>query len=570
MKRLTKLLPWLLGLLCACLTFIILSRFTYFRYENSDDILFVKAFMGFEGGQPATYQLNLHPLLSHVLAFLSRLVPGVAWFSLLQIGALWFSSAVIVKCLCQIGFSAKRLAFRLISLFCSFLYIVVFVLFPSARINFTTTAALLAAAGVVQLCTQAVHDRFSVPAFLLSVFLLLCSYMLRSQSLVAALPFWLLALCWLLYAKRTQRANYCKANARRLAAGFLTAVVACAALLGIQVYQLQDPEIKERLAFLDAYVGPMDYAEDRLLSVSDDALADIGWSRAELTLVQEWYFMDENITAEAFTKLDAALSIHEPPDAGIVRAFDTLSAFYRANPRYQLSAALLLLLSALLLFSGRRPLMLAASAALLLTFAMLFYLAFQGRFLARAADCALLPAAALLLALLLCALPDLAAAGGGRRVAVLALCALCLITGGFHAYATKKVLSDRPDTVSATREADLEAHALANPDTLFLRTPNLLRDTRLFPDVSAGIPANILIWGDWNCRTPSWYRQLEKLGFDGRHFTASSFLKEELRFVTADETPPQALLVYLSEQLGREITPVLTDERGELRFFAFE
>ena len=94
MKRfLEKWTLWLPPLL-ATLFFVVLSRVTYFRYENSDDFLMVRTFLGFEGVQPVPPHLYLHPALVWVLNVLSAAVPGVAWFSVAQLGMLWISAAV--------------------------------------------------------------------------------------------------------------------------------------------------------------------------------------------------------------------------------------------------------------------------------------------------------------------------------------------------------------------------------------------------------------------------------------------------------------------------------------------
>lgn len=81
--------------LLALAFFLILSRVTYFRYENSDDFLIVRAFLGFEGVSPSLPHFHLHPLLVWALSLLSAAVPGVAWFSVLQLALLWLSAATL-------------------------------------------------------------------------------------------------------------------------------------------------------------------------------------------------------------------------------------------------------------------------------------------------------------------------------------------------------------------------------------------------------------------------------------------------------------------------------------------
>ncbi|MEG1968073.1 MAG: hypothetical protein RR142_10415, partial [Clostridia bacterium] len=53
MRRFHKLAPWLMGAAMTTAFLLVLSRISSFRFENSDDMLIVKAFMGFEGGIPA-------------------------------------------------------------------------------------------------------------------------------------------------------------------------------------------------------------------------------------------------------------------------------------------------------------------------------------------------------------------------------------------------------------------------------------------------------------------------------------------------------------------------------------
>ena len=69
MKRVFE--KWTLWLppLLATLFFLVLSRITYFRYENSDDFLIARAFLGFEGVRPVLPHLYLHPVLVRGLVF---------------------------------------------------------------------------------------------------------------------------------------------------------------------------------------------------------------------------------------------------------------------------------------------------------------------------------------------------------------------------------------------------------------------------------------------------------------------------------------------------------------------
>ena len=170
MKRfLEKWTLWLPPLL-ATLFFVTLSRVTYFRYENSDDFLIARTFLGFEGMRPVPPHLYLHPALVWVLNALSAAAPGVAWFSVAQLGMLWISAAVLCLCLLRCGRAA-----RLHSVVCSLaalLFLGVFASFLCTRLTYTTTAALLAAAASGLLVCAGVVRRRVGPCVLLSAALL--------------------------------------------------------------------------------------------------------------------------------------------------------------------------------------------------------------------------------------------------------------------------------------------------------------------------------------------------------------------------------------------------------------
>ena len=561
MKRVFE--KWTLWLppLLATLFFLVLSRITYFRYENSDDFLIARAFLGFEGVRPVLPHLYLHPVLVWALTGLSDAAPGVAWFSAAQMGALWLSAAVLCFCLLRCGRAA-----RLHPAVCSvaaLLFLGVFASFVCTRLTYTTTSALLAAAACALLVCAGVTRRRVGPCVTLSFGLLALGGMLRGTSLPASLCFWFLALAFLLARLSGGEMRERRALVRVL----VPAVIVGAMLVGVRLWEKR--EYQAFFDFHDARTELMDYHSEALDGVSQETLDALGWDASEVELVRQWYFMDKNITAEALRLICKGGS--QPSATERIQAIPgTLRTFFGESGAYLFSVALLALLAALACLAPREGagvVRLTALAALGLFAAMLVYLAWKGRFLARAVDCALLPAAAVTACLAMAGWP--AASRRRARAAALCLCALLLLPAGMELKQTLHTLTRRPDIVSLTREMDLEAYALENPDRLIVRTPDLLRDTRLFPDVAAGVPDNTMIWGDWLCRTPGWNAQLARFGFDPESFTAADFLSEALLFVTADDEPPQALMDYISHGAGRPVTAQLVATRGDLRFFAF-
>ncbi|NCC95177.1 MAG: hypothetical protein EOM10_18255 [Opitutae bacterium] len=212
---------------------------------------------------------------------------------------------------------------------------------------------------------------------------------------------------------------------------------------------------------------------------------------------------------------------------------------------------------------------LCALATLVGILGFLLLLSWRGRLLARAADAALLPGGAMLVCLAL----ERGFPGRGqnrlRRAAAAALAALLLAAAIPHLQATLYALTRKPDTVSMQREADLETYALSHPDVLLVRSPNLLRDTRLRPNVSAGVPGNILIWGDWICHTPGWDRQLAVYGLRADAFSPADWLNAPLLLAAAEPAETDDLRDYLSDALGRPIQAMAVAREGSLQFYRF-
>ncbi|MEG2357254.1 MAG: hypothetical protein RSC40_09890, partial [Clostridia bacterium] len=83
------------------------------------------------------------------------------------------------------------------------------------------------------------------------------------------------------------------------------------------------------------------------------------------------------------------------------------------------------------------------------------------------------------------------------------------------------------------------------------------------------IPINLMIWGDWNCRTPTWFAQLALFGIDGEHFTARDWLHPSIVFVTDADAPPKALTAHIEETVKAPISVQQIAQTATLRFYQF-
>lgn len=546
-KRLRRMIPWLIGALTAAILFLAVAKVGGLRYENSDDMLFVKGFMGFEGGTPVSFTLYTHTFLAWILYALSTWLPGMAWFSLFQLGLLWLSSTVIVKSAIRLRSWQGYLG--------SLLYLGVFAAFACARLSYTTTAALAGAASVMQLMeSERAHTRFEKAVCLFwAAALLLAAYSLRQMT---ALP--ILAYCLLALARQGAGRWMQKRSLRPVLVSALVICGLLAVFAGVREWEITARGQRETLRWQQSRIELFDYTGFEA-DLSPALESESGLTDTQTQLVQQWYFWDTNIDADAFAAMREAYANEEK--AGV---FEKLGDFLWSSPRYVCAIAFLGLLFVWIVLGRDRLASLAALLALLGGLIMLLYLCWRGRVLFRGLDTVFFPCGAILLALALRSAPS------QKKLLSVLLCAALLCVAGADALLTLDVLDERPDSVSQQREADLESYALKNPDKLVVRTPNLLRDTRLLPDVSAGLPGNTAIWGDWYCRMPGWHQQLERYGFDSSDFHLSDWADSPLVFATTEDAPPQLLIDGISESLGRPVSFELAGQEGTLSFFRFE
>ena len=372
--------------------------------HGSDDAPILRSFMGYEGGAPATFHLYLHTALAWLLWGLAKLFPGVAWFSIVQLLLLWFSQVVIVKSFAQL--SRRRGYTVWLGALAGLLFLLCYTVFITARISYTTTAALLGAAAVAQLASVDLGRERRGGVFgpiVGSALLLLCAYCLRQISVLPPLCFWLLALAIkLLTAFGKKRRPWAKA--KPVLAGALATALLFGTFAAVREADIRLSNTRPLLDWQAERIKLFDYS-DFDETTRPETLAQIGWSDSEFTLFTYWYFLDDNMSTEALR----TLNVQQAADDAALTAGDRLSATLalvqdclRQNPaiRYGVWAAVFMALAGLFMAAFRRKrnpwAWLAIVLAVLGGAALLLYLGYSGRLPMRAAASVLYPCAAFL------------------------------------------------------------------------------------------------------------------------------------------------------------------------------
>jgi hypothetical protein len=594
MRRSRNIAPWLWGLLIATLLFGTLLLFASYQYIGSDDAPILRSFMGYDGGVPATFNLYLHTAFAWLLYALAMLASGVAWFSILQLFLLWFSQVVIVKSLVQL---ARRRGWPLwTGALAGAALLAALTVYITCHISYTTTSALCGAAAVAQLTSvdfTAPRRRSVIGPILGSAGLLLCSYCLRQISVLPPLCFWLLVLAVKLLTAFGRKKLSWKL-AKPVFAGVLATGLLFGLFAGVRALDIRLNNAEDFLHWQTARIRLYDYTHFGD-TTTDETLQKVGWSRNEFTLATYWYFMDDNITAEAFDTLMA----QQIADESHLTLSDRLSAAWsvidncmseNTAMRYGMYAALAMGLAATFLLLRRRAAVWELLGVLLAVLGgglLIGYLAYTGRLPMRAAMSVLLPAAATLYASFFGlapapqpqpaldtppAAPVKTAAGDATALllwvltaASLAVCLWLTVTAVRITAPTIRPLTDEESNYSTVNTTDLDQYALENPDKLFFCDLSLANDYRLFPDTSKGIPNNVMYWGGYPARSPSWYRMLHNFGIT--ELNASIFLRDDVLIASTDAEPWQCFMGYMQEQAGDNVDWDFYDTYGYLFFF---
>jgi hypothetical protein len=565
--------PWPLGLLLAAILFALLFSVFSPQYVTNDDAIILRAFMGYEGSEPATFHLYTHTVFAWFLCALAKLFPGVAWFSILQLSLLYLSSAVIIKSFAQILDRGRQsLRRRLTGALAGLFFLAAFAMFNIVRITFTFTAAFCGAAAVTHLFSIDFESgRGVIPRILGAAALLLCNYFFRDVSVLPSLCFFALAVCIkLLAGSRTRRAI------RPVLTGMLCTILLFGLFVGVRATDVRLSNTREYMDWQHARISVMDYT-DFEHTVTPETLRKIGWSESMHQLTAAWFFLDDRITADAFRTIKAQVEQTTRRTAAqhFTSAYDSNVAFLHRHGKISFAVLGSLLTAAAGIAAAKRRKRIWAAVgtacAVLGGAAILMYFGWLGRLNERGVMTTILPMGAYLTASAFL-FSDRLNTLKPRKILTAAV--VVLLAGAIAAGGTAAVLSlqyaeqkDHAYWGEYIPEVDIDEYALLCPEYLFIHDYSMPSNEIVFPNVEFGIPSNVISWGGWAIHSPSWDRTMANFGIT--ELNASIFLRDDVIFASRANTPPQALIDYIAEYTGSPVYWEFFDTYGAVFFFTF-
>ena len=546
---------WLTGIVTATALWLFLAAFADVYFSANDDQFLLRTFTGGAPAGASTFHLYIHAMYAFPLSWLNRLFPGVAWVSILEIALLWLSTATIVKSIIQCFENHCKAHAFLKGAFFALCFTLLFLFYLCARPTYTIVAASLSAACVAQLLSvdcQNASDRQIIRSMLYSLILLVLCYGLRQMTALPALAF-----CGVAFLYRL-------VTVKRIAKPLLTVLVCVAVVMGglaiAREAEITLRDQRDYLAWQQARISVLDYIT--LENLSDEARETIGWSDAQVTLLDNWYTMEEAVSTEAFQYVrqnEYNAQTRTTPGAAILD-------FRTRSPWIAFSLVVLFGVGAacvLGLAMRRKGLwtfltLLATACGCLM---LLAYLAVQGRLPYRAVMVPVLPAAALVFCLLPECLPE------EQRWFTPLVCLLLALGTAVYIVPSAQIVRAREQTWDYNTHAAMDQIALQNSDLLFIYSNELVNDMRMFPDFSSGIPHNLMFWGGWQRGSPEYVSKLEAFGLESEHFAPEDWLKPELRFLTLADEPHPVLVEHLKEKLGDNLC--WEQEKMDIALYAY-
>lgn len=559
-------LAWLAAALMTGAMYVLVVLALDMQFAVNDDMAILRSFMGYEGTIPS-FHLLLHGLLTWPLKWLGETFPGVAWYSILQIVLLAFGCVMIAKSIIQCFVNQGRSFWMGVGFAAVFLG--GFCLEVCARVTFTCTAAVMGAAAVLQLLSidhENASPRQIVGGILLALVPAALGYALRQITLWPVLGFCGLALLYgaVRFYQPFQKEGR---SLRPVLAGAAAVVVVLGGLMAWRWAEEQNHQDYLRWS----NVPLIDYYN--LNTLTPEMLEEAGWDDVTVQMATHFSYLNPAITTESMELLvELADTLPQSSPLGKGLTVVTGALFGDETFRLTVEAAGWLLLgcaAALILKKERRGWHWAALGLNTALFAgCLLYLGIKGRLPLRAVRMVLLLMAAALTGLLPVFLPRKVQ---GKTIGLICL-ALCMgWTGWYLAQTIPGLLPNEELELSVGNPSEsLDAYALSEPDVLFIYDDTLISDARMFPDVSEGIPTNVVFWGGWGFRSETSYQQFAAFDIDLDDLDAELWLRDDICYASAVLDPPAKLLMeYLRRELYPEIDYVLYGEDGGVYYYQF-
>lgn len=280
--------------LVVCL-FFIAGFFFNFYYDLNDDVLIKDIVSGTYTGTPDAHSIQMLYPISFLISLFYRVIPALPWMGIFLCGAHGLCFYLIAKR--SLTF-AKGVKNKVCLLFIETVLILTLFLWELVMVQYTITAALLAACACFLVFSSERKDKVSdfwkeqIPAILLVIL----AFNVRSEMLLLMCPF--IALTGILKWSE-EKEIFAKENWKKYLGliGMIAVGMILSLLVDAVAYSGQDWKIFRD--FFDARTKVYDYTWYPDYEQAEDFYRDLGVTPAKYELIENYNFgLDESIDAE--------------------------------------------------------------------------------------------------------------------------------------------------------------------------------------------------------------------------------------------------------------------------------
>ena len=520
----------------------LLAIFTDVRYAVNDDRAILRSALDFQPGGASTFQIYVNPLIAYPLGILGKFFPFVAWFSVFQITFLAISFFIIFKCIMQ---CTKYAGYSLCTgLGIAIGFFILFGIYPSCRITYSTTASILGAAAVIKMLTVSYCNpkmAYIKKSFLGSALLFILAYALRNEAGMVALAFGGLIIIQICLDNKNNRSL--------LSFTIITALITVCILVALYFwhkYEIKWRGLTELMHWNLERTNLTDFSN--FFSLPKEYINSLGLLPEEFGMLTSWYQLDSNFSASLFNTITTSEEI-----ARLAPSINKVILVFINNTKYYIYVLIALAIIGSLLFVSqcrkkvyKRSTIFLGIATVLLVGAFCFYLAYRRRLIERSVFTAIFPMACILFAILPFCLPK------GKIIKSFII--FCLL--GLSVVAIIPTLQNIDYTSQQNHiefYEELDTQAVNNSDYLLIHSPDIIDDFRLFPKLHPWTPHNLVMWGGWERYTPHYKAKFEAFGIDSDNFQAKDWLNEDVRYLTKSDKVHPALLAYLKARVNENV-----------------
>lgn len=516
-------------------------------YETNDDIGLALFVNGARGAYDAHFIYSNY-VLGCILAGLYRVSDAVPWYAVLQYFVLFSSFTVIAHV------TLKRLN-NACALWLSVTVLYFFAYDGYISVQFTKTAGIATAAGVLLLFYALDENRIRLRALIAGYVLACIGFMYRNQQFLAVFALMSgIGIFWLLECLKKR--EHLKRRLLCCFAVFAGCIVLAAGLSLADRYAYRSQEWQDYFEYNELLTELMDYGFPDYVQ-NEEAYQELGIDRIAYRLYRGWSYTDtEKFTAEVMRRLVAL----KPPRK---MSLQVVKNFLLEVPRKLFSrycfCCFLLVLGCWILWGKHNGISLAAVLYEILLLGIIYlYLYYTGRYLYNRVDVGLWLAAVLLL---LWSFRRGETDFSNKTGIAVALCALVLTQSMWRS--TWRIFAEPKAQSMQTMRSALTDFSNDQEHLYFVRNGvSYSKCFDVFDTMPYGCARNVLTLGGWQTLSPWYFDTMDAYGVKNPYRDMAASGK-----VYLVDTDPEDVVEYIRQYYDASVQANVVTDYGDFAVY---